>query len=139
MSLRLHFTLNDKYLLQKSRPILLQSRSDLQRINFASLYKSIHFFNLRWMETVKWEWRTLHDDIRMLFTLCHVCQFRTSKVCYLVWSNVQFKNRQINFKTDNGWRKHAVRYKPNAAYSKFWVGDSHSADAEDSALSESQI
>jgi hypothetical protein len=52
------------------------------------------------METVKWEWKTLHDDIRMLFTLCHVCQLRTSKVCYLLWSNVKFKNRQIGIKTD---------------------------------------
>ena len=86
------------------------------------------------METVKWEWRTLHDDIRMLCTLCHVCQFRTSKVCYLLWSNVQFKNRHTDIKIDYGWRKHAVRYKPNATDSKFWVGDSHSGDAEDSTL-----
>jgi len=44
VGLRLHFTLNENGLRQKSWALLLQSRADPQRINFASLYKSIHLF-----------------------------------------------------------------------------------------------
>jgi hypothetical protein len=64
--------------------------------------KAFIFFYLRQLGAVKWEWKTLHNDIRVLFTLWHVHQFRRSKVCYLLWKNVQYKNRQVDIKTDYG-------------------------------------
>jgi len=85
------------------------------RDDIPTLFTHYVMIFLRYLHTIWWYSYviyTLHDDIRMLFTHymmifvcylhCHVCQFRTSKARYLLWSNVQFKNRQIDIKTDYG-------------------------------------